>query len=346
MAIVACIAAAMAGCNSADKGGDATNNASVGGESIDVVFIPKSTGNPYFDQVSKGLQGAAKGDNLAVSIQGPSTSEATSQLPNIKAAVQSGAKALVLSANSPDALDDALDDAKKKGAAIITVDSDLSGNETHRDVGILPADSKTIATSQLELLAKGMNYTGDFAILSARADAPNQNAWIADFKDALKDPKYAKMKLVDTVYGDDESQKSSTEMETLMAKYPTLKGVWSPTSVGLSAAAQVLENSGDYPGGPKAQNGGIILTGLSTPNQMAKAVQKGVVGEFQLWDPAVMGEIAGAFAQQIVSKKLEIKPGVSVDVPSVGKVTVGDKNVVYAGQMLTFNKDNISKYNF
>jgi rhamnose transport system substrate-binding protein len=51
---------------------------------------------------------------------------------------------------------------------------------------------------------------GEFAILSASPDAANQNAWIAAMKTALKDPKYAKLKLDDIVYGNDESEKSYT----------------------------------------------------------------------------------------------------------------------------------------
>ena len=47
---------------------------------------------------------------------------------------------------------------------------------------------------------------GKFAILSASPDAANQNAWIAAMKEALKDPKYAKLKLVDIVYGNDQSE--------------------------------------------------------------------------------------------------------------------------------------------
>ena len=73
-----------------------------------------------------------------------------------------------------------------------------------------PTDTSKIGPAQIELLGKEMNYEGDFAILSATTDSPNQNAWIADMKTALKDPKYAKMKLVDTVYGNDEAQKTET----------------------------------------------------------------------------------------------------------------------------------------
>lgn len=311
-----------------------------------LVFIPKNTGNPYFNQVGKGIEKAAGELTLDFDTQAPATADATSQLPVIKDQVQRGVQIIVLSSNSPDALNEALDQARAKGTTIVTVDSDLTGNEGHRDVGVLPTDFSKIGPAQLELLGKSINYEGEFAILSATTDAPNQNAWIAGMKEALKDAKYAKMKLVEVVYGDDEPQKSSTEAESLLTKHPNLRGIISPTSVGLAAAAQVLENAGVYPGGPKATGAGIVLTGLSTPNQMKKAVEKGVVASFQLWDPADMGAIATYLGVQLQSKKLTLKVGDTVEVPGHGKITIGEKNIVFAGPLLTFDKDNIGKYDF
>ena len=344
-AVVACL---LIGCNSSPSGTNSSpNSTSNTAEKTKLVYIPKNTGNPYFTQVITGFKQEAPQANIDFDTQAPDKADPTSQLPMIKNAVQQGVDVIVLSANSPDALNEALDQAHAKGITIITVDSDLTGNESHRDLAVLQTDFSKVGPSQLELLGKLMNYQGDFAILSATADAPNQNAWIAGMKDALaKDPKYSKMKLVDTVYGDDEPQKSATEAEALLTKYPNLKGILSPTSVGLAAAAQVLENSGQYPGGPKAKNGGIILTGLSTPNQLKKAVEKGVVQSFQLWDPANMGVIAAFAAPQIHSKKLEVKPGATISVPGKGDFTIQDKNVIYAGPLLTFDKSNIDKYNF
>ncbi len=52
------------------------------------------------------------------------------------------------------------------------------------------------------------------------------------------------MKLVATVYGDDQPEKSTTEMEALLANYPNLKGVIAPTTVGIAAAAQVVQPRG------------------------------------------------------------------------------------------------------
>lgn len=339
---------AVCGCSQKENSGTATqtNDAANSEASTKIVFIPKNTGNPYFDQVSKGFETAAKEWKLDYATQAPATADATSQLPIIRDQVQQGVQVLVLSANSPDALNEELDRAKQNGVTIITVDSDLTGNESHRDVGILPTDFSKIGPSQLELLGSLMNYDGEFAILSATVDAPNQNAWIEGLKDALKDSKYAKMKLVEIVYGDDEPQKSSTECESLLTKHPNLRGILSPTSVGLAAAAQVLENAGVYPGGAKANGPGVVLTGLSTPNQMKKAVEKGVVQKFQLWDPADMGEIAAFIGKQLHRKALTLSVGSEIEVPNHGSIIVGENKVLFAGPLMTFDKANIANYDF
>ena len=62
-------------------------------------------------------------------------------------------------------------------------------------------------------------------------------------KTELAKPEYAKLKLVDTVYGDDDDQKSFTEAQGLLAKHPNLKGIISPTTVGVAAAARYLSGS-------------------------------------------------------------------------------------------------------
>lgn len=340
------IAILLVGCGKTQSDNAQQASSSAASTKPKIVYIPKNTGNPYFNQVDAGFKKASEQFGFSYDIQGPATADATSQLSVIKDAIQRGVDVICITPNSPDALNQVLDEAKAKGITIITVDADLTGNESHRSVAILPTDFAQIGPSQLELLGKLTNYQGDFAILSATTDAPNQNAWIAGIHTAMKDPKYAKMNLVATVYGDDESQKSSTEAEGLLARFPNLKGIIAPTSVGLAAAAQVLDNSGAYPGGPNAKNGGIQLTGLSTPNQLRKAVEKGVVTSFQLWSPEDMGFIAGYLGVQAKQKKLDFKPGTSIDVPGKGKATIGDKGVIYAGPLLTFDKSNISKYGF
>ena len=311
-----------------------------------IVFIPKSAGNPYFAQVEAGFKSTADQFGIDFTLQAPSSADATSQLSVIKDQTQRGAEVIVISPNSPDALNQALDQAAEKGVIIITADSDLTGNETHRSVGVVPVDFSTIGPEQVELLGSQINYEGEIAILSATSDAPNQNAWIAGMKKTLAEPKFAKMKLVEIVYGDDEPQKSTTECEALLTKHPNLKGMIVPTSVGLAAAAQVLTQKEIAPGAKNAKNGGLVLTGLGTPNELRKAVESGVVAKFQLWDPADIGIVAAYVGTQLKSKKFEAKPGTKFEVPGKGSFEIKEKNIVVAGKLVTFTKENIGQYKF
>ena len=92
-------------------------------------------------------------------------------------------------------------------------------------------------------------------------------ATTAKIAKTLKKPKYKDMKLVKVAYGDDDDQKSFQEMQGLIQAYPNLKGVISPTTVGVAAAARYLSKS--------PQKGKVKLTGLGFPNQMRKFVKDG-----------------------------------------------------------------------
>ncbi len=103
------------------------------------------------------------------------------------------------------------------------------------------------------------------------------------------DPKYAKMKLVATVYGDDQPEKSTTEMEALLSNYPNLKGVIAPTTVGIAAAAQVVQSRGIADK--------VNVTGLGLPSEMRDFIKDGTVTAFQLWSPYNEGWLAVALRQ-------------------------------------------------
>ena len=82
------------------------------------------------------------------------------------------------------------------------------------------------------------------SLLSASPDAANQNAWIAAMKEALKAPKYSALNLVDVVYGDDQSEKSYNQALALVDKYPNLKLIMAPTTVGIAASAKAMQDEG------------------------------------------------------------------------------------------------------
>ena len=307
---------------------------------VQIVYIPKNTGNPYFDSLVAGFEDACAEVGCEFSQAAPATAEATSQIPFITAQIQRGVDVIAISPNSPDALNQVLDRARERGILVLAVNGDLVDNEAHRDAAILPVDFTKTGPGQVELLGSMIDYQGQIAILSATTDAPDQNTWIAAMKDTLEnDPKYEGMELVATVYGDDEPQKSTTEAETLLQTYPELRGIASPTTVGVAAAAQVLQSAG------KAEE--VRLTGLGTPNQMRPFVKDGTVEAFQLWSPYNEGWLAAHFATGVVRGEIENEVGGTFEVPDLGTVTIGEDNVINTqAELTTFDADNIDDYDF
>jgi rhamnose transport system substrate-binding protein len=309
-----------------------------GNSGIRLVYIPKNTGNPYFDPMIEGFRKAAEETGMQFDTVAPATADATSQLPLIKAQVQRGVNVIAISPNSTDALNEAFKEAIGKGVLIVTVDSDITGNESLRTASVLTVDPQTVGQSQVELMGSLIGYRGKFAILSATTEAPNQNMWIGYMKQALKDPKYKEMELVGVVYGDDEPQKSTTETEALLSKYPDLKGIIAPTTVGVMSAAQVVQSTG------KASQ--VQVTGLGTPNQMRPFIKDGTVKAFALWSPHDEGYLAGRLSYLLAAKKLTPAPGTTFDAGTLGQREIKEKNIVITGPPVTFTKDNIDQFRF
>jgi rhamnose transport system substrate-binding protein len=298
--------------------------------------IPKNLGNPYFTTSDSVKSGGALAALATLGETGSETSgtaaTAASQIPAIQAAITKGANALIVSATDPSALCPTLKSAMAKGITVVTYDSDAPAC---RDLFINQASTAQIGTSEVDLLAKEINSTGEIAIVSAAASAPNQNAWIGYMKQELA--KYPKMKLVSTVYGNDDPTTATQVTQGLLQKYPNLKGIISPTTVGILAAAQVLDT-------PKYR-GKIALTGLGTPDSLKKFVADGTVQSFELWNPANLGNLAAYAAVNFASKKITSTSG-TFTAGKLGSFTVGADATILLGPPFVFDKANISQFNF
>ena len=235
---------------------------------LKVFVIPKNLGNSYFTTADSANSGGAIAALDTLGETGTETSGTAdtpaSQIPAIQAAVSKGANALIVSATDPTALCPTLNSAIKRKIAVVTYDSDAP---TCRSLFIEQASASELGTSEVDLLAKQIHDSGQIAIVSASASDTNQNTWIGYMKQELK--KYPKMTLVSTVYGNDDTATSTQVTQGLLEQYPNLKGIISPTTVGIAAAAAVLDTS--------KYRGKVALTGLGTPDEMKKYVSDGTV---------------------------------------------------------------------
>ncbi len=141
-----------------------------------IAMIVKNSGNPFFEAAQKGGQEAADqfGDTLI--FQAPEAATAEGQISIIEALIAQKVDGIAISANDKDALVPACKKALDAGIKVIAWDSAIAKE------GILlfinQADPEQIGRLEVQFLGKQLNYEGDIAILSATAEATNQNIWI------------------------------------------------------------------------------------------------------------------------------------------------------------------------
>lgn len=324
-----------AGCSGGGGGTGSTGDAGGDASNVSITMLPKNLGNPYFDTSTKGAKAAAGEFGGTLEEVGPSEASPTSQVSYIQTAAQQGAGALIVSANDPEAICDALGEASDAGVKVVTFDSDT--NPDCRDLFINQATSEGIAKVQVDEIAKQIGDAGQIAILSASANATNQNAWIETMKELLASD-HPNIELVEVAYGDDDDQTSFDKTAALLQTYPELKGIISPTTVGISAAARYLSTS-EY-------KGKVALTGLGTPNQMREYVEDGTVTSFALWNPEDLGYLAAFAADALIKGDITGKEGDTFEAGKLGSYKVGADGVVLLGDPYVFDKANIADFDF
>jgi len=331
LALTTFLSLGLTACGSDDDG----DSGGGGGDSASITFIPKNLGNAYFDASNTGGQAAAKEFGGSWKQVGPTEATPDSQVSFINTATQQGTGAVVISANDPKAIGDALQEARDAGSKVVTMDSDT--DPEYRDLFVSQADAEGIATSEVDQIAEQIGDSGEIAILSATANATNQNAWIDIMKKDLAD-NHPDIELVDTVYGDDDDQTSFDKTAALLQSHPNLKGIISPTTVGIAAAARYLSTS-EY-------KGKVALTGLGTPNQMRDFVKDGTVTSFALWNPEDLGFLSAYAADALVSGDIKGEEGDTFKAGKLGSYTVGADGVVVLGDPTVFDKSNIDEFDF
>ncbi|WP_242573280.1 rhamnose ABC transporter substrate-binding protein [Streptomyces sp. NP-1717] len=319
------------------KAGDAKANPDAPlKKGLKIAFLPKQINNPYEKIVDDAGIAAAADFGATGKEVGPSTANASSQVSYINTLIQQKQDAILIAANDPNAVCGPLKQAMKQDIKVVAYDSDTA--KDCRQLFINQASSEEIGRSQVRNIAEQLGNKGEIAILSATQNATNQNTWIKFMKDELTKPAYKDMKLVKVAYGDDDDQKSFQETQGLLKAYPNLKGIISPTTVGIAAAARYI--------GDSSYKGKVVLNGLGTPNQMRKYIENGTLEQFSLWNPKELGYLGAYAAAALASGQITGAEGEKFKAGDLGEYTVGKDGEIILGPPTVFDEKNIGDFDF
>ena len=298
-------------------------------------IVCKDASNPYMLKMIEGFKAGCEAVGAEFLTKSPETTSVDDQISIVNDLVAQGVKGIAIAANDAAALESTIKAARDKGVVVVTLDSDTAGSQMFVNQAGVEQVAQVLVDSVMDMTGG----EGEFAILSASSTATNQNAWIAAMEEILKDSKYAGLKLVETVYGDDESQKSTDEMQNLMTKYPNLEVVCCPTTVGILAAAQVVTNTPDC---------AIKIAGLGLPSEMKDYTGDDKACPYMyLWNPIDVGNCAVYMIKALADGKVgDVGTEFTADNGTTYAVTAGDpaEKQIIVGPPFAFTGENIAEW--
>ena len=312
------------------------------GQAVKMVLMPKFLGILVFDQANQGAQEAHAelGNPDELQFLGPTPENSVAgQIEILTNATTQGVQAIMISNNAGDQLAPAAKAARDAGMTVVTWDSPIPSAEGEQ-VFVAQVDfdetGKVMADMARSILGPD---GGKFAVLSASPDAANQNAWIAALQKALEQPEYSNLELLDIVYGNDQSEDSYNQALALVDKYPDMKLIMAPTTVGIAAAAKAMQDEGLCDS--------VKVSGLGLPAEMAEFTLNGCAPEFALWSFVDLGYLSYYVAYMLATGSLQGVEGETFEAGRMGAYTIEKDPTrdaglrVLMGPFTVYNADNV-----
>ncbi|NLB90604.1 MAG: substrate-binding domain-containing protein [Clostridiales bacterium] len=325
---------------------------------VTVVFVPKLTGNAFFESANVGAQKFAEEWGFTVKYDGSPEASVANQVTVINNAINQGMDAVCVSSVDATGLDDVMKEAKAAGLAVVTWDSDVSGDA--RSVMVSQGTPEQLGEMLVEMLAdsltnRGKNIKEDeikYCWHYSQATVADQNSWHVAGEEYIKAnyPNWVNV-APDNYYSEQDAEKAISIGEAVLTAHPDLDGIICNDSTALPGQAQAAQNLG------KTKED-ISITGFAAPNSMKDYCRADILERWGLWDCQIQGALGCYLAYHLASGN-EVKVGDKIEVPGIGEVevhpntildpeayTADDSGVVLLPERTVFTIENMDNYDF
>lgn len=325
---------------------------------ITVAFIPKITGNAFFESANEGAQRFSEKIGFKVEYMGSSVASVQNQLDVVEGAIEKEVDAICVSSVDATGLDDVLRRARAAGIKVTTWDSDVSGDA--RSVMVSQGTPEILGKMLVDmgaksLLARGKKPATDvvrYAWHYSQALVADQNSWRVAGEEYIKRtfPKWINV-APENYYSEQDPDKALAVGERILEEHPDIDLVICNDSTALPGQCQAVENFGKT-------KSDVTITGFAAPNAVKDYCRTDIIERWGLWDNQVQGALGCYLAYYLAGGKI-IKVGDRIDVPEIGTVQVlpntvldpnayeaDDSGVVLLPERVEFTAENVDNYDF
>ena len=328
-------------------------------EGMTVAFIPKVTGNAFFESANDGAQEFAEKWGITVEYMGNSVAGAAEQVEVIHQAINTGVDAICISTVDAAGVADALKEAADMGITVCTWDSDANAED--RALMVSQGTPEVLGKMLVDMGVDGLTKRGKdpaadpikYCWHYSQATVTDQNSWQVAGEAYIKE-NYPNWENVapDNYYSEQDSEKAVNVGAAVLDNHADIDLILCNDSTALPGQLQAAQNKG-------LTKDDITSTGFASPNSIKEFCKAGVLYEWGLWDCKIQGAM-GCYVAAYLAAGNEVKVGDTISIPEIGDVTVepndsisegavtGDVNngVVLLPERAVFDETNMDDYNF
>lgn len=324
-----------------------------------VAFIPKVSGNAFFEVANTGAQEFAADWGMKVEYIGKPDASSAAQVECINDAVAKGVNAICISTVDAAGVSDALKEAADAGIVIATWDSDAKVDD--RALMVSQGTPEVLGQMLVDLSVEGLKARGvdpekdtvNYCWHYSQATVTDQNSWQVEGEKIIKD-KYPNWVNVapDNYYSEQNAEKSVQVGTAVLDAHPDIDLIICNDSTALPGQLEAAQKK-------NLTKDDVTITGFATPNAIKPYCTAGVLHNWGLWDCKVQGAL-GCYVAAYIAAGNDVKVGDKIDVPGIGSVEVmannclnpddatGDVNngVVLLPERAIFNAETMDNYDF
>ena len=323
-----------------------------------IVFVPKLTGNAFFESANDGAQAHARANGYTVNYIGHPEASVAEQVRIIRQAIAQGADGISVSSLDATALDTAMQEAMRAGLAVTTWDSDVSGNA--RGVMVSQGTPEILGKMLVDMGVDALRNRGknpnteviNYVWHYSQATVADQNSWHVAGEAYIRQnfPNWVNVR-PQNYYSNQNPEQALSVGQAILNSHTNIDLIICNDSTALPGQLQAAQNLG-------RNKSNVTITGFAPPNSIKPFARANIVDRWGLWDSGQQGAL-GCYLAFYMASGNRIRVGDRINVPGIGVVevlpntvldpnayTAQDSGVVLLPERVVFTLDNMDNYNF
>lgn len=296
--VVGVVAGRASGGSSGSASGGGSGGA-VAGKKVDVII--KASDSEFWQSMLAGAKKAGADYGLKVGLFGPtSETDVGQQVQLVENSISRGVDAIVIAPNSSDALNNAIDRARKSGIKVIVADTPIT-TQSDGFIGTDNVKAAEQAGQRMCELAKAAGHdSGEVMIASSVAGVQVLKDRDAGFRVGLKACPGLKVSLVR--YNNNDLNTAASQVNDALTANPNLAGVFAANNTSGDGAIRAIEDN--------HAAGRIPVVAFDTDPQENAALRTGSIDALAVQNPYFFGyqgvlEAAMATVGNVPPRKLD-----------------------------------------